>query len=168
MKAIELVKIILIGRSPRRTLIRSAIIAVVCIIVFKYLLIPIRIQGMSMEPTYHDGSINFVNTLYYRFRPLKRGSIVVIPIGSGADYMHLKRIVGLPGERVCFREGRLLIDGEPILEAYVKYECDWNIEEEVLVGANEYYVVGDNRSTPIDTHKKGLVYRGKIRGNPLW
>ena len=120
-----------------------------------------------MEPTYHDGSINFVNTLYYKFHNFKRGDIVAITIGSGHRYMYLKRIIGLPGEKVSFKEGKLLIDSKVSYEPYVKYESDWNMSE-VLVGKDEYFVVGDNRNGFIGFHEKGRADRSNIIGRPLW
>jgi len=163
----NLLKTVLLGKDPRRTLIRAVILAAVCFFLFKFLLIPIRIQGESMEPTYSNGSINLVNALSHRFHSLDRGDIVAIAIGSGRKYMYLKRVVGLPKERVSFKKGTLFIDGKEKLEPYVKYEYDWNMEE-VAVGADEYFVVGDNRSTPMETHEKGRVRKGKIKGIPLW
>lgn len=120
-----------------------------------------------MEPAYHDSSVNFVNTLYYKLYDLKRGDIVAIAIGSGRHYMYLKRIVGLPGEKISFKNGTLRIDRQVIYEPYVKYDYDWNMEE-ISVGDNEYFVVGDNRSGPIDIHEKGRVTKEKIIGRPLW
>ena len=120
-----------------------------------------------MEPTYRDGSINFVNTTYYKFNSLKRGDIVAIAIGSGHRYMYLKRIVGLPGEEISFKDGKLFIEGGILYEPYVKNECDWNMSE-ILVGDNDYFVVGDNRSGSIDLHEKGRVDKNKIIGRPLW
>lgn len=163
----NLFKTALLGKNPRITLRRAVLLAVFSVLLFKFLLIPIRIKGMSMEPAYRDGSINFVNTLPLQFRSPQRGDIVAIAIGSGRKYMYLKRIIGLPHEKVSFREGKLFIDGEEIPEPYVRYECDWTMEE-VPVGSDEYYVVGDNRSTPSETHKKGRVKKGRLRGVPLW
>ncbi len=120
-----------------------------------------------MEPTYHDGSVNFVNTLYYKFHNFKRGDIVAIAIGSGHHYMYLKRILGLPGEKISFKSGTLRIDGQVICEPYVKYEYNWSMEE-ISVEDNEYFVVGDNRSGAIDAHEKGRVSKEKIIGKPLW
>jgi len=120
-----------------------------------------------MEPTYHDGSVGFVNTLYYKFHDLKRGDLVAIAIGSGYKYMYLKRVVGLPGEKISFKNGALFIDKEEVYEPYIKCEWNWDMEE-VSIGENEYFVVGDNRSVPIETHVKGRVNENKIRGKPLW
>jgi signal peptidase I len=165
--SIELLKRIIVGKNHRRTLIRAVILAIFCIILFRFFLIPVRIQGISMEPTYHNGAVNLVNTMYYKFHDFKRSDIVAVAIGSGHKYMYLKRIVGLPNEKVAFRAGKLLINGKIIDEPYIVYECDWYMAE-VLVGENEYYVVGDNRSGPISGHEKGRVDKNKIMGRPLW
>ncbi len=163
----ELLQKIIIGESIKRTLIRAVIIAVFCFVLFRFFLVPIRIWGISMEPTYHDGSVGFVNTLYYKFHDLKRGDLVAIAIGSGYKYMYLKRVVGLPGEKISFKNGALFIDKEEVYEPYIKCEWNWDMEE-VSIGENEYFVVGDNRSVPIETHVKGRVNENKIRGKPLW
>lgn len=163
----ELLKRIIIGKNAKITLIRAVFVAVFCVIFFRFFLIPMRIQGISMEPTYHNGSVGFVNALYYKFHDLKRGDIVAIAIGSGYKYMYLKRVVGLAGEEVSFKKGVLFIDGEIIREPYIEYEYDWDMDE-ITVGENEYFVVGDNRSVPIETQAKGRVDKSKIRGRPLW
>src|SRR5258707_1178640 len=88
---------IIIGRKPRRTLIRAACLAVVCFVVFKFVLLPVRVVGISMEPTYHDRSLNLVNALSYLRSGPQRGDVVGVQM-SGRSIMYLKRIVGLPGE----------------------------------------------------------------------
>ena len=163
----RVLKRVLVGRSPRNTFVRAIILAVFCIILFRFFFIPIRIYGKSMEPAYHDGSIDFINTLYYKFHNLKRGDVVAVGIGSGHGYMYLKRVAGLPGEKLSFKDGMLIINGRVVSEPYVKYKYDWNMPE-VPIGKDEYFVVGDNRSGPISEHAKGRVYKNKIMGRPLW
>ena len=60
-------KIILIGRQPKLTLLRIAVLVVGCVIIFKFVLLPIQVSGISMEPTYHDRHVNCVNRLAYRW-----------------------------------------------------------------------------------------------------
>jgi signal peptidase I len=155
-----------IGRSPKRTLLRAAVLAAVCFIVFTFVLLPVRLRGTSMEPTYTDGVLNFVNALRYRLRTPRRGDIVAIRM-AGRHVMLFKRIVGLPGERVAFRDGALLIDGREVDEPYVHHRAAWDMEE-VTVGPNEYFVVGDNRRGSIEAHALGRVQRGRIVGGPLF
>ena len=119
-----------------------------------------------MEPTYRNGSVNFVNTLRYRFHEPRRGDIVAI-ILAGRRVMLLKRIVGLPGERLAFRDGALIINGHPVPEPYLKSGYDWNMPE-LEVGPDEFFVVGDNRQMPLEVHLHGRVKRYKVVGGPLF
>lgn len=159
-------KRILFGKSLRRTLVRAAILATSSFILFRFLFLPVRIIGISMEPTYRDGSINFVNTLRYRFRAPRRGDVVAIRM-AGRHVMLLKRIIGLPGERLAFHNGTLTVNGKVIPEPYVKNIGDWNLAE-VTIGLNEFFVAGDNRLMPIEAHAHGRVERGRIIGGPLF
>lgn len=157
---------IIYGRSLRHTLIRASILAVVAFVLFKFLLLPVRISGISMEPTYKNGSINFINTLrYWRHAP-DRGDVVAIRM-AGQRVMLFKRIIGLPGERLAFAKGLLLINEKVIPEPYLKNGCDWDLPE-VIIGPNEFFVAGDNRGMPIEAHTYGRVECSRIVGGPLF
>lgn len=158
-------RVVFIGRRPRATLARIAVLVAVCFITFNYLLLPIRIDGISMEPTHHNGQINCVNTLAYLFHKPRRGDIVAVRL-AGKHVMFMKRIIGLPGETVAFHDGHAYINGKRLAEPYVKFPCGWEMAS-VLCSSNEYYVVGDNRSMPIDLHTKGRATRDRIMGKLL-
>jgi signal peptidase I len=158
---------VLIGRDPSRTLVRIVVLVVVCFVVFKFVLVPVRVDGGSMLPTYRENGINLVNRLAYLFHEPRRGDVVAISLQAGAHVMYLKRIVGLPGESVAFREGRLFINGKLLDEPYVKLPCYWEHEPEP-VGTNQYYVVGDNREMSIGDHTHGRAARDHILGRVLW
>ena len=154
---------VLIGRNPKRTLMRSLILVVVSVIVFKFVLQPIRVEGGSMLPTYKDRGVHFVYRLTYLFHGPRRGDVVAIRLLAGEHVMFMKRVVGLPGETVAFHQGRLYVNGKPVDEPYVKLRCDWEHGPEP-VGADQYYVVGDNRDMPWDYHEKGRPTRNLIVG----
>jgi signal peptidase I len=156
------VRTALIGRNPRRTLVRAAVLAGVCLLVFNFILLPVRVEGISMLPTYHTHSIRFINRLSYLFREPRRGDIVGIRY-SGRHLMLMKRIVGLPGETVAFRQGAVVINGHVLEEPYLKFPCDWDIPPET-VGPNEYFVVGDNRSMSWQDHEMGRASRERLMG----
>lgn len=159
--------IVLIGRRPKRTLVRIGVLVAVCFVLFRFVLAPVRIQGPSMLPTCRRGQVRMVNRLAYRFHEPRRGDIVAIKFSdSGESVMLLKRIVGLPGESVAFQEGRLLINGKIVEEPYLRYSCDWQMPP-VPVGPDEFYVVGDNRSMPREYHEQGRCKRERILGR-LW
>jgi signal peptidase I len=180
---------ILIGRRPKWTLVRIAVLVLTCYIVFGFLVLVIRIEGPSMLPNYRTGRINFVNRLAYLRREPQRGDVVAIRL-SGTEYnyqefvhdlvrlrlnfdrlsrpsvMYMKRVVGRPGETIEFAGGRLLINGEPLDEPYVKSRCRWEMQPRKL-GPDEYFVVGDNRAMPIDDHEHGVPLRNHIVGKVL-
>ncbi|MGA2785990.1 MAG: signal peptidase I [Verrucomicrobiota bacterium] len=158
-------RIMVFGRKPKATLVRVAVLIIASFVVFRFILLPIRVEGISMLPNYQDRSWNLVNRLaYFRHEP-QRGDVVSIRL-AGPHVMYLKRIIGLPGESVAFANGRVLIDGEVLDEPYEKLHCDWNCPP-VKLGPNEYYVVGDNRTMPPEFHKHGETPRSRIIGKLL-
>src|SRR5436309_7491994 len=99
-------QIVLIGRNPRRTLLRILAMVFTCFLVREFALVPIRVEGISMFPTYKDRGVNFVNRLAYLFREPRRGDVVAIKL-AGEHVMFMKRIVAMPGESVGFHEGHV-------------------------------------------------------------
>jgi len=162
------------GRNPRRTAIRIVILVVTCFVLVNYVLIPIRVDGISMQPTYRDRSINLANRLAYLWHEPRRGDVVSIRFNPEADasepvphLMLMKRIISLPGETVQFIDGRVMIDGNVLVEPYEKTTCDWN-SPPVKLGSSEYFVVGDNRTMPEEDHQHGVAQRRQIVGRLLW
>jgi len=157
---------VLIGRNPKRTLVRIVVLVAVSFVVFTFVLLPIRVEGGSMLPTYRDRSVNFVNRLAYLFHEPRRGDVVAIGLEAGNHIMFMKRIVGLPGETVAFHQGHLYINGKLLDEPYVKLRGNWEHEPEP-VGLDEYYVVGDNRDMAQEGHVQGRPKRERIVGKVL-
>lgn len=164
-------RVVTIGRRPRTTLIRIVVLVAVCFVTFKFVLLPIRIEGISMEPTLHDRQAHLVNRWAYRFHKPRRGDIVSIRFSNPGTFsapseMYMKRIIGLPGETVSFHAGHAYINGQLLAEPYVKSPCDWE-HAPIQCGTNQYYVVGDNRSMPFEYHQQGRADRERIVGK-LW
>lgn len=156
------IKVVAIGRNPRRTLVRAAVLALTCYLVFTFILLPVRVTGISMEPTYHDHSVNFSNRLAFLFREPRRGDVVTIRY-AGIHDMLLKRVIGLPGETVSFVHGKVFINGVALDEPYLRNPSNWNIGPFTL-DATEYFVVGDNRSMRWQDHEFGKAERQRIVG----
>lgn len=156
---------LIIGRNPKRTLIRAACLAAFCYVVFKFVLLPVRVAGISMEPTCLDGSWNFVNALSYLRSEPQRGDIVGVQL-SGRSIMFLKRIVGLPGETVAFDKGVVKINGRALDEPYQRNGSKWDKDPERL-DPDDYLVVGDNRSMEMEDHTFGKAKRARIVGKVL-
>jgi signal peptidase I len=150
----------------RKFLIRVAIVTISAWMIFTYLLIPFRVKGYSMAPTYGNGEVNFCWTLRYMFSPPKRYDIVTVRY-AGTRVMLLKRVIALEGESLEFKDGRLYINGREIKEPYVKGKYDWNLPQRT-VKPNHVYVAGDNRNVPMKTHDFGQADVNRIVGAPLW
>jgi signal peptidase I len=128
---------------------------------------PAMTKGSSMEPTYGETGFNVVNKLAYRFAAPQRADVVAIRIGKGTSYMYLKRVIALPGETISINEGTVFIGGKPLDEPYVKFRRSWQLPE-VRLGADEYYVIGDNRGQEMESHRLGRVQKDKIEGKILF
>jgi signal peptidase I len=150
----------------RAALTRCAAIIVLAYVLFGYLLIPVRLQGISMEPSYTDGQIDFANRLAYLWRPPARGDAVAIRM-AGPRLVYVKRIVGLPGERIEIVMGVVNVNGEPLVEPDVRRKAPWNFAP-VTLGAEEYFVIGDNRGMRMEDHDFGRTTRDRIVGKMLY
>jgi signal peptidase I len=152
----------LVGDRPRQTLIRIVVLVLAAYVVFGHVLLPVRGQGPSMLPTMTDGQLVFVNRLAYWRRPPDRGDIVALSL-AGRRVVYVKRVIGLPGERLRIDEGSVFIDGNVLVEPYVVRRSAWNVPE-VALGADEYFLIGDNRSMPERLHDFGRARRDRIIG----
>lgn len=159
-------KAFLVPKADRRFFVRLSVLAASMFFLFGVVLQPVRIQGRSMEPTYHDGSFLLGNRLLFRFRKARVGDVVLVRM-SGERVMYLKRVVAVAGDIVAFRDGVLHVNGLAREESYVKSDCDWNLEPR-RVKPGHVYVVGDNRGTPMETHSFGATPESRLAGGPLW
>jgi signal peptidase I len=152
-------------RPGRAFFIRMGVVAAVSFIVFKFLLLPCVIDGESMMPTYPRKGFTFCWKLQYLFSKPQYGDIVVIKYSDNVYF--LKRIIGLPGDEIFFRDGTLFRNGKPVNEKYVHYISFWNTRRTV-VKPGHLFVVGDNRSQPSRVHRFGQVRQSRIVGSPLF
>jgi signal peptidase I len=160
-------RILTVGRNPKFTLLRIALLVVTVFIIRAYVLLPIRILGPSMMPTYQENGVNFVNRLAYLRSEPQRGDVVAIRY-AGEHRLLMKRVIGLPGETIEFRRGQVFIDGTLLPEPYLatNYPSFWTIPPKVIE-PGRYYVVGDNRTMPEASHVKGQAERRRIVGKIL-
>ena len=155
-----------LGSHPRRTLARVATLVVLSYALFPWVLIPVRPDGISMEPTDASGRLNLVNRLSYRTHAPARGDIVAIRL-AGLHVLYIKRIIALPGERIAFVDGQVEVDGVALSEPYVHHRRPWQLAE-VQLGPAEYFVVGDNRGMNAVDHTFGRVDAFRIVGKVVF
>ena len=146
--------------------VRLVAVAAGAFVFFQFVCTPFVIRGKSMEPTYKDGGVNFILKPRYLFSEPARGDVVALRMAGDKVFL-LKRVVAVAGETVAFEKGRLVVNGQARVEPYVQGPCDWELApREVRPG--HIYVVGDNRSMPLEGHDFGQVALWRVAGSPLW
>lgn len=136
------------------------------VVIVVFVVQPVRIQGKGMSPTLNDGDKVF---FWKQLGTLQRGDIVVhlYPLDTTMSYH--KRIVGLPGEIIEFREGRVYINGSVLDEPYAQSQTfSFDGDEPKVIPANHYFVLGDNRANSSDSRVWGTVPRELIYGKYWW
>ncbi|MHC1765530.1 MAG: signal peptidase I [Verrucomicrobiia bacterium] len=153
----------------RRTPAKLLVLAVVCTVLLttvlhRYVFAVYIIDGASMAPTLNDGDTALVNMLVRVCGRFDRGEIVLVEDGLGGNAT--KRIVGLPGETVEIRKSQVFIDGRPFQERYLPRRTTAGSDcPAVALGADEYFVLGDNRSDSYDSRIYGPVSKRCIVGS---
>ncbi len=124
--------------------------------------------GPSMEPTLSAGQEILLNRIVYQFSSPDRGDVIVFhPNGNENTHLYVKRVVGLPGETVQIKQGRLFIDGTQLAQDYSGELMEPGIADNVItLGVEDYFVLGDNRAESEDSRSAdiGVVTREMIEG----
>ncbi|HYE64449.1 MAG TPA: signal peptidase I [Pyrinomonadaceae bacterium] len=158
--------------AEARLLLRDLIFALmIAALVVVFIVQPVKVEGTSMLPRLHDGERIFVNKMiYYGMPKLARGDIVVFWYPNDPSKSYIKRIVGLPGETVEVREGRVRINGRELEEPYLDPQLNVSHMslQPVLVKEHYYFVMGDNRDHSSDSRFWGLVPEKYIYGKALF
>lgn len=128
------------------------------ILIKKFVVAPIRVNGDSMFKTLNNGDIMLLNRFDYKFSGIKRFDIVVIDEG---DEFIIKRVVGLPGELVAYSDGKLYVNGKKISD---KFGYGKTKDFEVRIPEGRYFVLGDNRENSMDSRYFGPFSENKILG----
>jgi signal peptidase I len=152
------------------------LIIVVFILVGVFFVQPVVVEGTSMLPQLHDGERLLVNKLvYYKLQSvgwghLERGDIVVFWFPNDPDKSYVKRVIGLPGEVVEIRNGKVLINGTMLEEDYLNAEYNQTLPSypPKKVDDHFYFVMGDNRDNSSDSRYWGLVPEKYIYGKAFF
>lgn len=160
--------------------IKVIVISLAIILPIRYFLVqPFYVKGASMEPTILDQEYLIIDELSYRFRDPLRGEIVVLRPPQDQSEFFIKRIIGLPGEKIVILNQTVTIvsnqhpEGIKLDEPYLSYMIDPEDKTTMQLGANEYFVMGDNRPHSLDSRRIGpikksdIVGRALVRGWPL-
>jgi signal peptidase I len=150
--------------------LRDLVLAVLLsFIVIVFLYQPVQVEGTSMMPRLENHERIFINKFLYRFEPISRGDIVVFWYPLDPSKSYIKRVIGLPGDRVNIHDGRVYVNGALLNEPYVPPEyLDHQSYPTVYVEPSHYYVLGDHRESSNDSRVWGTVDRRYIYGKAVF
>ncbi len=155
-----------------KELIKLVLLSLLIVVPFRiYIAQPFIVDGASMDPTFSSGNYLIVDEITYRFRAPERGSVLIFKYPVDPRKSFIKRVIGLPGEKVSIVLGQVTItnaeypDGFVLNEPYIKFikkeSADFSL------GPKEYFVMGDNRLGSADSRMWGPVPEANIIGRPI-
>jgi signal peptidase I len=152
--------------------IQTVAIAVVAVFLVRtFVAQPFLVSGASMEPTFENGDYLLVDELAYRFRAPERGEVVVFRYPGDERTFYIKRIIGLPGERVVMKNGEVEVfrNGEEkvLHEPYVAPASRAGDMVDITLKDGQYFMMGDNRNNSADSRYWGPLPRDLIKGRAL-
>lgn len=162
-------------RYNRKTVMAILEFVIICLgitFVFRFIIMPVKVDGSSMYPTLCDGDLAFMSRLDLNSKQIKRFDIVTINCKQLGNVI-IKRVIGLPGERITYKNDRLYVDGKYIEEKYFdnkhvkdvknRYNISYFTNDfEITVGDNEIFVLGDNRINSLDSRDLGCFKTNDI------
>jgi len=154
--------------------LRFFILAVLVVIPIRLLIIqPFIVSGISMDPTFAGGQYVIVDKISYRFNEPKRGDVIVLRYPVNPKTFFIKRIVGLPGETITLDKGVVSIKNKEVLdpfildEPYIRYTKTNDKYINTALGNDEYFVMGDNRTSSLDSRSWGVLSRDLVVGQAM-
>src|SRR6266478_2167459 len=130
---------------------------------------PVKVEGGSMEPGLEDQERIFINKLVYRFESIERGDIVVFRYPKDPTKSYIKRVVGVPGDKIRIRDGAVYLNGVKLDESYVpSWYLDGRSYPESIMGPHTFFLMGDHRNMSSDSREFGPVDESYIFGKAVF
>jgi len=154
-------------KSLAREIVETILLALILYLLINAVTVRVRVDGTSMVPTLQNNELVVIYRLAYHFgQDPQRGDIIVFDSINRPDDELIKRIIGLPGDEIVIRGGQVLVNGDPLEEAYIaaapEYSGSWQVTEEKL------FVLGDNRNVSSDSHVWGLLPLDEVVGKAIF
>ena len=150
-------RIIDLIKKEKKFLLLVMIIILFKIFIFNFILV----KGDSMNPKYKNNDFMFLNKIIYSFKPIRRGEVIVLKYKNN-DL--IKRIIGLPNDKIKVENGKLYINNKEYYENYINsYTAAYDFDE-ITLKDNEYFVMGDNRYNSYDSRNFGTITKNNIIG----
>ena len=147
-----------------KSILPYILIVLVVLIVRTFIVTPVYVSGKSMDPTLSDGEILILNKLDKKY---ERFDIVVIDFkNERLNERLIKRIIGLPGDKIKYKDGNLYVNNKKIDDKFSFFTSDFDMSlfDVIKIPENQYLVLGDNRIESLDSRRLGLIDEKDIKG----
>lgn len=141
----------------------------ISVLIITFLYQPVRVEGTSMLPRLEDHDRLFINKFVYHIESIQRDDVVVFHYPRDPEKSYIKRVIGLPGDRIWIDHGRVWLNGVALSEGYVpdRYR-DSRSMAEMVIPDDSYFMMGDHRSISSDSREFGPVERDLIYGKAVF
>lgn len=147
-----------------------AVMFLLAFVIRAYIVQTFVVEGLSMEPNFHDGEYLLIDKVSYRFDQPQRGDVVVFISPEDAKLHFIKRVIGLPGEAVEITQNRIFINNNQLQEDYLRrgeqtlISDNFTNDFKTVIPQDHYFVLGDNRQNSKDSRLIGLIPKQNIVG----
>jgi len=150
-----------------KELIPYVIIVLVVVLIRSFIITPVVVEGKSMEPNFYENEVLLLSKISYRLSDINRFDVVVVK----SDDLIIKRVIGLPGDYIEYKNDKLYINGVYVKEDYDRRETyDFSLNDICncsIIPQDKYLVLGDNRVVSKDSRSIGLIDKSNIVGKTV-
>ncbi len=143
----------------------TIIVVFLALIIRVFIIQPFIVEGQSMLPTFNNNDYLITEKISYSLRSPNRGEIIIFHPPDNPNVNYIKRIIGLPGDKIEIKDGNIYINSTKINESYLASDSQTNTVSQdinITLKDNEYFVLGDNRNHSRDSREIGPVPRSNI------
>jgi len=158
-----------IGKFIMSFLETVVVALVISVVLYLFIMTPHEVVGRSMDPTYKNGEMLMANKILYKMKKPERGDVIIFKYSETQDF--IKRIIGLPGETVMLKDGKLYINGTLLDESHYLSSSVYtnggeylSEGETITVPEGRYFACGDNRPHSSDSRSFGPIDEKDIKG----
>ena len=150
-------------------LVKGIVVFIILLVLIHFFVATIfKVEGASMEPNFHQDQYVLVDRIDYLTSNPERGDVVILRFPGDPDRTkYIKRIIGLPGEKVTIKDGGVYINDKELREIYISKNIPTEPDMQTILPENEYFVVGDNRPNSSDSRIWGTAAKKFLIGKAV-